>query len=354
MIQGTIAKIVSRKDLSQPEMEAVMNEIMSGEATPAQIGAFVTALRMKGETVEEITGAAKIMRSKAARITLNNNLVNLDRDEINIEEETILDTCGTGGDGTKTFNVSTATAFVAAGAGIRVAKHGNRAVSSQCGSADVLENLGVNLNLPITEVERSIREIGIGFLFAPLFHGAMKHAAKPRQEIGIRTIFNLLGPLTNPAGASAQVLGVYSPDLTEKIARVLGNLGSREAFVVCGEGTYDEISICGITHIAHLKEGQVKTFQFAPEEVGFQRAVPDDIKGGNASENAQIIRALLNGEKGPKREMVLLNAAAAFMAVGLDSTFKDGIKRGEEVIDSGLARNKLEQLIAFSRQPQIK
>ncbi|HMK64310.1 MAG TPA: anthranilate phosphoribosyltransferase, partial [Thermodesulfobacteriota bacterium] len=222
------------------------------------------------------------------------------------------------------------------------------------GSADVLEKLGVNLNLPITEVERSIREIGIGFLFAPLFHGAMKHAAKPRQEIGIRTIFNLLGPLTNPAGASAQVLGVYSPDLTEKIARVLGNLGSREAFVVCGEGTYDEISICGITHIAHLKGGEVRTFQFTPEEVGFQRAAPEDIKGGDASENAQIIRDLLNGQKGPKREMVLLNAAAAFMAVGLDSTFKEGIQRGEEVIDSGLAKNKLEQLIAFSRHGQIK
>jgi anthranilate phosphoribosyltransferase len=307
---------------------------------------------MKGETVDELTGAARSMRAKSIRINPKNNLVNIDRDEINIEEETILDTCGTGGDNTKTFNVSTATAFVAAGAGVKVAKHGNRAVSSLCGSADVLENLGVNLNITSTDVERSILEIGIGFLFAPLFHGAMKYAAKPRQEIGIRTMFNLLGPLTNPAGASAQVLGVYAPELTDKMAQVLKRLGTKEAFVVCGKGTFDEISICGPTHISHLKNEQINTYDFSPEEVGFQKADPETITGGNAYENAQIIRTLLNGEPGPKREMVLLNAAAAFMAVGLDNDFKAGIKRGQESIDSGRAKGKLEQLITFTQQCQ--
>jgi anthranilate phosphoribosyltransferase len=350
MIKEAIARIVSGKDLTEKEMEGIMDQIMTGQATDAQIGAFSTALRFKGETVAEITGAARAMRAKSTRINLKNHLVNLDRDEINIEEETILDTCGTGGDGTKTFNVSTATAFVAAGAGVKVAKHGNRAVSSMCGSADVLESLGVNLNLTTTDVERCIQEIGIGFLFAPLFHGAMKYAAKPRQEIGIRTIFNLLGPLTNPAGASAQVLGVYAPELTEKMALVLQRLGTKEAFVVCGEGTFDEISICGPTQISHLKNGRVNTFDFSFEEIGFKRAVPESIKGGSAAENAGIIRALLHGEPGAKREMVLLNAAAAFMAVGLDRTFNEGIQRAEDSIDSGRAREKLEKLIGFTRQ----
>jgi len=216
MIKEAIVKVVKGDGLMEEEMKMTMEEIMTGKATPAQIGSFITALRIKGETVEEITGAAKIMRAKARKIRLNNNLLNIDRDEINVEEETILDTCGTGGDGTNTFNVSTTTAFVAAGAGVKVAKHGNRAVSSMCGSADVLENLGVKLDITYSDIERCIREVGIGFLYAPLFHGAMKYAAGPRQEIGIRTIFNLLGPLTNPAGATVQVLGVYSLELTEK------------------------------------------------------------------------------------------------------------------------------------------
>lgn len=350
MMKTTIARIVRGEDLTEMEMEMAMEEIMSGRATEAQIGAFATALRIKGETIEELTGAARVMRAKAIRINLKNNLVNIDRDEINIEEETILDTCGTGGDSTRTFNVSTATAFVAAGAGVKVAKHGNRAVSSLCGSADVLENLGVNLNLSSTDVERAIQEIGIGFLFAPLFHGAMKYAAKPRQEIGIRTIFNLLGPLTNPAGASAQVLGVYAPELTEKMAFVLQRLGTKEAFVVCGQGTFDEISICGPTRISHLKNGQVTTFNLSPEELGLEKADPESIKGGNAFENARIIQTLLKGEPGARRDMVLMNAAAAFIAVGLDHDFKDGIKRGKDSIDSGRAKEKLDQLIAFTQQ----
>jgi anthranilate phosphoribosyltransferase len=350
MIKEAIAKAVMGNSLTEAEMEKTMDEIMSGTATPAQIGAFVTALRVKGETVDEITGAARAMRAKANKIFLKNHLINIDRDEINVEEETILDTCGTGGDGTSTFNVSTSCAFVAAGAGVSVAKHGNRAVSSLCGSADVIENLGVKLDLTSSDVERCIKEIGIGFLYAPIFHGAMRYAAGPRQEIGIRSIFNLLGPLTNPAGASAQVLGVYEITLAEKIAHVLKRLGTREAFVVCGEGTLDEISICGPTRISHLKNGEVRTFDLTPEEVGLKRAIPETIKGGNAHENAQIIREILNGQQGPKRDIVLLNAAAAFVAVGLDSDFKEGIERAKTSIDSGQAKEKLKQLVAFTQE----
>jgi len=350
MIKEAIGKVVRGTDLTEVEMEEAMDEIMSGNATPAQIGSFVTALRLKGETVEEITGAAKAMRAKATRVNLNNHVISIDRDEINVEDETILDTCGTGGDGTNTFNVSTATALVAAGGGAKVAKHGNRAVSSLCGSSDVLENLGVNLDITTTDVERCIREVGIGFLYAPLFHGAMKYAAGPRQEIGFRTIFNLLGPLTNPAGASVQVLGVYEPQLTEKMAEVLKRLATREAFVVCGEGTYDEISICGPTRVSHLKDGEVKTFEMTPEEYSFKRAAPAAIRGGDAKENAQIIRDILDGEKGPKRDMVVLNASAAFVTTGLDKSFNEGIGRAKESIDSGKAREKLYNLVDFTQE----
>ena len=350
MIKEAIAKVVKGNNLTEAEMEQVMEEIMTGTATPAQIGSFVTALRIKGETVDEITGAARVMRAKAVRILVKDQPVSIDRDEINIEDETILDTCGTGGDGTNTFNISTACAFVAAGAGVRVAKHGNRAVSSECGSADVIEDLGIKLDITPADVERCICEVGIGFLFAPLFHGAMKHAAGARREIGIRTIFNLLGPLTNPAGATAQVLGVYDPALTEKLAQVLRKLGTKEAFVVCGEGTYDEISICGYTRISHLKDGEVETFNLTPEKVGLNRASPEEIGGGNAFVNARIIRDVLNGRKGPKRDVVLLNTAAAFLAAGLDGHFKEGIKRGEDSIDSGKAMEKLEKLANLTHQ----
>jgi anthranilate phosphoribosyltransferase len=348
MIKEAIAKVVRKLDLTQTEMESVMDEIMTGSATPAQTGSFVTALRMKGETVDEITGAARAMQAKATRVNLNDHQVNIDRDEINVEEETVLDTCGTGGYGTSTFNVSTATAFVVAGAGIKVAKHGNRAVSSHCGSADVLENLGVNLEITSTDVERCIREVGIGFLYAPLYHTAMKYVAGPRREIGIRTIFNLLGPVTNPAGATAQVLGVYEPGLTEKMARVLRNLGTKEAFVVCGEDTFDEISICGSTRISHLKDGAVKSFYITPEDYGLKRAAPDAIKGGGAEKNASIIREILDGDKGPKRDMVVLNAAAAFMVAGLDTGLQEGMSRARDSIDSGRARRKLDNLVDFT------
>jgi len=342
MIKELISRIVGGEDLAEAEMERAMDEIMSGQATPAQIGAFITGLRMKGETVDEITGAARTMRAKATKIKVSREIVSID--------QPILDIVGTGGDGTRTFNVSTTSAFVAAGAGITVAKHGNRAVSSMCGSADVLEKLGVNLNITSKDVERCVNEIGIGFLFAPIFHGAMKHAAGPRREIGIRSIFNLLGPVTNPADASVLVLGVYDLNLTDKIAMVLNRLGTREAFVVCGEGTFDEISICGPTRISHLKNGEVRTFRITPEEYGFKRASLEDIVGGDAEENANIVRNILSGEKGPKRDMVLLNAAAAFVAAGRTEDFKEGIRIGEDSIDSGKAREKLERLIEFTQK----
>ena len=339
MIKEAIAKVVEGNNLTQKEMEGAMEEIMTGNATPAQIGSFITALRIKGETVDEITGAATVMRAKAVKVIF--------------EGDTLLDTCGTGGDGTHTFNVSTATAFVAAGEGVKVAKHGNRAVSSLCGSADVLKNLGVSLDISHEDLGRCIQEVGIGFLFAPLFHGAMKYAAGPRQEIGLRTIFNLLGPLTNPAGATVQVLGIYAQELTDKIAQVLGNLGTKEAFVVCGEGTYDEISICSPTRVSHLMDGNVETFEITPEQYGFKRANPEEIKGGDAEENARIIRELLDGEKGPKRDMVVLNSAAAFVVARLDEDFTKGIKRAEDCIDSGRAKEKLNALVDFTRQCEV-
>jgi anthranilate phosphoribosyltransferase len=239
---------------------------------------------------------------------------------------------------------------VAAGGGIKVAKHGNRAVTSLCGSADVLESLDVKLDLTTSDVEKCIHEIGIGFLYAPLFHGALKYTAGPRMEIGIRSIFNLLGPVTNPAGASAQVLGVYDPDLTEKMAQVLKRLGSREAFVVCGEGSYDEISICGPTRVSHLKDHAVHTFQMTPEDYGFERADCEDIVGGNARQNAAIVRSILNGDRGPRRDMVLLNASAAFVASGICDNFSEGVRMATDSIDSGKARQKLDNLIEFTRQ----
>ncbi|MBN1905462.1 MAG: anthranilate phosphoribosyltransferase [Deltaproteobacteria bacterium] len=343
MIREYLTRLVDGVSLTESEMETAMDEIMSGEATPAQIGAFITALRIKGETVDEITGAAKVMRKKATKVNIS---------PIKAKDGIILDVVGTGGDGAKSFNVSTATAFVTAGAGITVAKHGNRAVSSRCGAADVLEGLGVNLNIKSTDVEQCINETGIGFLFAPLFHGAMKHAAGPRKEIGIRSVFNLLGPLTNPAGATVLVLGVYNMNLTEKIAMVINRLGVKEAFVVCGEGNLDEISICGFTKISHVKDGIINTFKITPEEAGLKRADIKDIEGGDASYNARIINDILDGIKGPKRDMVLFNASAAFVAAGYAKDFNEGVMLGEKIIDSGKAKAKLDELIRFTSSLQ--
>jgi len=350
MIKECIAKVVRGKDLSEKETEMAMDEILSGKATSAQISSFLTALRMKGETVDEITGAARAVRARAIKMQLTNHMVNIDRDEINVEDETILDTCGTGGDGTNTFNVSTATALVVAAGGIKVAKHGQRTESNHCGSANVLEVLGLELDISRTDAERCIHEVGIGFLYAPLFYGAMKYPAGPRREIGIRTIFNLLGPLTNPARATAQILGVYDSDLTEKMAQVLKRLGTREAFVVCGEGTFDEISICGPTRVSHLKDGEISTFDITPEEYGFEKAKPEEIRGGDAKENAQIIRDILEGQRGPKRDMVLLNAGAAFVATGFDLNLEQGIEKARYAIDSGRAKEKLQSLVSFTQQ----
>jgi anthranilate phosphoribosyltransferase len=349
MIKEAIAKLALGENLAEGEMTTVMDEILTGQATYAQIGSFLTALRIKGETVDEIAGAAKAMRARANKIHNGNHLLNIDRDEINIDEETIVDTCGTGGDGTKTFNVSTTTALVVAGGGIKVAKHGQRVSSNYCSSAEVLQALGLKLDIGSVSVERCIREVGIGFLYAPLFYGGIKYPFGPRREIGIRTIFNLLGPLTNPAGARVQVMGVYDPELTTKMAHVLKKLKTREAFVVCGEGTFDEISICGPTRVCRLKNGRISGFDMTPEQFGLERAKAEDIRGGNAKENAQIIKDILEGRKGPKRDVVLLNASAAFIAAGVDQKFEGGIERARDAIDSGSAKAKLDDLISFTQ-----
>ena len=341
MIKEAINKLIIGKDLDETLMIEVMNEIMTGETTPAQIGAFITALRIKGETIEEISGAAKVMREKSTKIST---------DVAVSEGEVLMDTCGTGGDSSGTFNVSTTTAFVAAGAGVPVAKHGNRSVSSLCGSADVLEALGVNLELAPDQVGASVKEVGIGFLFAPMLHGAMKHAIGPRREIGIRTIFNILGPLTNPAGANVQLLGVYSPDLCEKLARVLGRLGSLRALVVCGAGNVDEFTVTGDNDVAELSNGEVRTYTVRPEDVGLGRSRMVDLKGGDTpEESAGILRDVLGGAEGPKRNMLMLNSGAALYAAGKVPGLKSGVELATQIIDSGAALNKLEALINFSK-----
>jgi len=350
MIKEAIGKVVRSEDLTEEEAIQVMEEIMSGKATDAQIGAFITALRIKGETVEEITGCAKVMRAKATRIDVFPQ-VDIDRDEINIDWETIVDTCGTGGTGTNTFNISTTTAFVVAGCGVRVAKHGNRGVSSGCGSADVVQGLGVNLDVSTEVVAKCVREIGIGFLYAPLFHGAMKYAIGPRREIGLRTIFNILGPLTNPAGATAQVLGVYDGELTEMLAQVLNNLGVKRAFVVHGLDTLDEITITGPTKVSELKEKKVKTYHIRPDDFGLPVSHPNEIKGGDVKENVEIVYSVLKGGKGAKRNVVLLNASAALVVAEKASDFKEGIRLAEDSIDSGKALEKLELLKNYTNRP---
>jgi len=338
MIREAIEKIVKRVDLSEAQMRSVFDEIMSGKATPSQIGAFAVALRMKGETVEEITGAARAMREKSVRISAG------------ASEEAVVDTCGTGGSGANTFNISTTAAFVVSACGLKVAKHGNRAASSECGSADVLEALGVKLDVSPDMTQRCLLEIGIGFLYAPVFHGAMKHAVVPRKEIGIRTIFNLLGPLSNPAGATSQVLGVYDPALTDVIARVLKNLGSKHAFVVCGMDALDEITITGRTRISELRSGRVRSYYVTPEKFGIRRASFDDIEGGNPKENAEILLSVLKGELTPRRDVVLMNAAAALVAGSMAKKFKSGVKMAAEAVDSGRALDKLMKLIEITNR----
>lgn len=350
MIKKAIAKVVEREDLTEGEMIEVMDQIMSGGATQAQIGAFITALRMKGETVPEITGAARVMRERATPIRVGKGVVDIDRDDINIDQETILDVVGTGGDCTNSFNISTTVSFVVSACGVKVAKHGNRSVSSMCGSADVLEALGVNLDVTPEAVERCIGEIGIGFLFAPALHGAMKYAIGPRKEIGIRTIFNILGPLTNPAGADCQVMGVYRRDLVEPLAQVLKNLGCRRGFVVCGSDGMDEITLTGPTHIGEVCSDGVKVSTLQPEELGLSLCTMADLRGGDAKGNAAIVRAVLDGEKGPKRDVVLLNAAYALLAAGKAGDVAAAMEIAAEAIDSGRALQQLQKLVEMTNE----
>jgi len=337
MIKEAIAKVVIGANLTEAEAEAVMREIMQGEATDAQIAAYITALRVKGETVEEITGSARVMREKAVHIRL--------------DAPYQVDTCGTGGDMSHTFNISTTVAFVVAGAGVAVAKHGNRSVSSKSGSADVLQALGINIEMPSHRLEECLNEVGIAFLFAPMMHQAMKYAIGPRREIGIRTIFNVLGPLTNPAGVTAQIMGVYSADLTTLLARALGNLGSTRALVVHGMDGLDEITITERTRISEYRDGSVNDYYIHPSDFDLPAGKASDLKGGDAKENAVITLEVLKGQVGPRRDIVLLNAAAGLMAAGKAKDFRDGIRLAGDAIDSGAGMKKLEELKKFTNKP---
>lgn len=338
MMKEVIGKVVAGENLAVEEAAAAVRAVMEGKATPAQIGGFLTALRVKGETMEEIYGAALAMREKAVAICR--------------EKRGLLDTCGTGGDGSNTFNISTTAAFVVAAAGVPVAKHGNRAVSSACGSADLLEALGIKVDLSPAQVEAAVEEVGIGFLFAPLFHQAMKHAAGPRRELGFRTVFNLLGPLTNPAGAEYQLTGVFRRELVSVLAGVLARLGVRRALVVHGAGGIDELSLAGENSLCEVVNGRIRSFTLHPEEVGLSHCPVERLRGGSAQENAAILRAVLSGEQGPRRDVVLLNAGAALYVAGRAGTIKDGVKLAARIIDSGAALAKVEDLAAFSHKEQ--
>ena len=337
MIREAIDAVVSGRSLSMEEAASVTREIMEGEATPSQLGAFLTALRMKGESIQEIAGMASVMREKALRVNVDGPLV---------------DSVGTGGDGKNTFNISTAAAFVAAGAGLKVAKHGNRAASGSCGAADVLEALGVKIELSPEGVERCIREAGIGFMFAPAFHPAMRHAAPVRREIGIRTVFNILGPLTNPAGAQSLLLGVASPELGETMAQVLLLLGIHHALVVHGDGGLDEIATSGDTEVWEVAEQKVSRWTVRVEETGLPRSSIEEIRGGSKEENAAAMRRIFQGEPGPIRDVVLLNSAGVLLAGDLVETISQGVQRAAQVVDSGAALAKLEALVEVSQRDE--
>jgi anthranilate phosphoribosyltransferase len=334
MIVAAIGKLIEQQDLTEEEAAQAMRQVMEGGATPAQIAAFLIALRIKGETIEEITGCARIMREKATHIRA--------------PYPNMIDTCGTGGDGSQTFNISTTAAFVVAGAGVPVAKHGNRAMSSRCGSADLLQALGVAIELSPERAEACLVEVGITFLFAPLFHSAMKYALGPRREIGVRTIFNILGPLTNPAGAKRQILGVSRKELTEPLARVLGKLGSTRAFVVHGADGLDEITTTGETHITALDAGKIVSYTITPEQFGLRATPLGAFAGGDATENAAITLAVLEGKQGPHRDVVLLNAAAALAVAGAAADLEAGLQLAAYAVDSGAALEKLRRLQRFA------
>ena len=333
-IQSAIRAVIERRDLDGAQMTGVMHAIMTGECTPAQVGGFLVGLRMKGETVEEIAAAAAVMRRLATQVV--------------VDESHLVDTCGTGGDASGTFNISTASALVAAGAGARVAKHGNRSVSGRSGSADVLEAAGVRLDLAPERIARCIDEAGVGFLFAPAHHGAMKHAIGPRREMAVRTIFNVLGPLTNPAGALRQVIGVFDRDLVEPLARVLGELGSEHVLVVHSEDGLDELSLGAPTHVAELRDGTVRSFVLDAGELGFASAPVESISVDSPAASLDVIRAVLAGDSGPAADITVLNAAAAIYVSGIASNLEDGIGRARESIGSGWAANALERLVAIS------
>ncbi len=333
--QQALARLVDQREISYDEMLSLMRQIMRGEVTPTMISAILVGLRVKKETIGEISAAAFVMREFSSKVPVE-------------QRDHLVDTCGTGGDAAHTFNISTASAFVAAAAGARVAKHGGRSVSSTCGSADVLEAIGVNLNLTPEQVGHSIDEIGIGFMFAPNFHGAMKYAAPVRRELGVRTIFNILGPLTNPAGADNQVLGVFHPDLVGIQARVLQRLGSTHVLVVNGSDGLDEITLNGETNVAELKDGQVSEYRISPEDFGLPRAPLDAIKVGTTEEAKAMLLGVLQNQAGPARDIVQLNAGAAIYAAGVADTLALGMKKAAEAIATGAAKNKLAQLVQVS------
>jgi anthranilate phosphoribosyltransferase len=348
MIVEALHRIANHgESLSRDEARGVMSEVLAGKCTDAQIAALLVALHMKGETVEEIVGFAEAIRQAATPLKVAGNST---IDVSGTERDALVDTCGTGGDASGTFNISTATALVAAGAGVRVAKHGNRSVTSKCGSADVMEALGVNINLPVSQIAACLQEVGIAFLFAPVMHSAMKYVQPARRELRLRTVFNLLGPLTNPANASAQVVGVYSDDLVEKLAEALSMLGLRRAMVVHGCDGLDEITISGTTRVAEVRDGQVRTYEVTPEEFGLKRAPIESISGGDAAENARIIQEVLSGKKSPCRDVVLLNAAATLVAAGRANLLSEAMPMAAKSIDSGTARSKLESLVAFTQR----
>ncbi len=335
---AAIRAMTERKDLSNEEMTTVMRTIMTGEATPAQIGGFLVGLRMKGETVDEVTAAASVMRELATKVEVN--------------KEHLVDTCGTGGDSSGSFNISTASAFVVAAAGGRVAKHGNRSITSKSGSADVLETAGVNLNVSPEQVAACVNEIGVGFMFAPAHHSAMKHAIGPRKEMAVRTIFNVLGPLTNPAGAPNQVLGVYAKEWVEPLAQVLKNLGSNHVLVVHAEDGLDEISIGSETHVAELKNGEVKTYTIKPEDFGMKSVGLEAVRAKDSADSLAIIKSIMDNNEGPAKDIVSLNAGAAIYVAGLAATLAEGVARAQEAIVSGAVKNKLDELIKLSNQPK--
>jgi anthranilate phosphoribosyltransferase len=339
VIQRALADLLEGRDLSREDARAVMGSVMSGEATPAQIAGFLIALRAKGETADEIAGCAEAMREHAL--------------PVRPRRADLVDTAGTGGDGAKTINISTAAALVAAAAGAGVAKHGNRAVSSASGSADVLEALGFKLELPADRIAQSIDELGFGFLFAPTHHPAMRHAAPVRRELAARTVFNVLGPLTNPAGARAQVVGVYAPELVRTIAEVLAQLGASRAFVVHGAGGIDELSPAGPNFVCEVVDGSVRTRNVDPLEFGLERCDPGELRGGSPEENASAIRAVFAGENGGRRSAVLLNAAGAIAAGGHAEDLREGLELARRAVDSGAAEDRLEQLIAFTREEAV-